>query len=291
MFDLVVPASGTVVGLALIAAAAWGTSDFGGGLLGRRGPILGVLIITQGTGLVLAVALMVARGEPPLAGGDLALGLLGGVLAVFGVGGLYGGLAIGRMAIVAPVAAVLTALTPALLGIALEGVPQPIAIVGMVLAFGAVVVVSRVADHAGSDRPSGLPYGLVAGVSLGLLSFVLSRVDDTWLLAPMAALRGVQVVVFGAVVILGRRAWRMPRPSWPLAVGVGVIDLAGNVAFLTAARIELAPAAVVSSLYTVVTVLLAATILGERMTRSHAAAILLAVVGVALIAAGGAGGS
>jgi drug/metabolite transporter (DMT)-like permease len=291
VFDLVLPASGAVVVLALVAAGAWGTSDFGGGLLGRRAPILGVLIFTQGTGLVLAIAIMVARGEPPLSGDDLALGLLAGLLAVFGVGGLYGGLAIGRMAIVAPVAAVLTALTPAVLGIALEGVPRPIAIVGMILAIGAVIVVSRVADHAGSDRPSGLPYGLVAGVSLGLLSFVMSRVDDAWLLAPMAALRGVQVVVFGAVVILGRRAWRIPRPSWPLALGVGVVDLAGNVAFLSAARIELAPAAVISSLYTVVTVLLAATILGERLTRVHAAAIVLAVAGVAMIAAGGSAGS
>jgi len=285
------PASATVVVLALVAATAWGTSDFGGGLLGRRAPILGVLIITQGTGLVLAVAIMVARGEPPLVGADLALGLLGGLLAVFGVGGLYGGLAIGRMGIVAPVAAVLTAITPALLGIALDGAPQPIAIAGMALAIGAVVVVSRVADHAGSDRPSGLSYALVAGVALGLLSFVMSRVDDAWLLAPMAALRGVQVVVFGTIVIVGRRAWRLPRPSWPLVLGVGVIDLAGNVAFLSAARSELAPAAVISSLYTVVTVLFAASILHERMTRSHAAAIVLAVIGVALIAAGGAAGS
>jgi len=39
--DLVLPASGAVVILSLIAAAAWGTSDFGGGLLGRRAPILG----------------------------------------------------------------------------------------------------------------------------------------------------------------------------------------------------------------------------------------------------------
>jgi drug/metabolite transporter (DMT)-like permease len=64
------------------------------------------------------------------------------------------------------------------------------------------------------------------------------------------------------------------------------MDLAGNVAFISAARIELAPAAVLSSLYPVVTVLLAATILHERMTRSHAAGILLALVGVAMIATG-----
>jgi drug/metabolite transporter (DMT)-like permease len=119
----------------------------------------------------------------------------------------------------------------------------------------------------------------------------MSRIDDAYLLAPMVALRGVQVVVFGTIVLLGRRAWRMPRPSWPLALGVGAIDLTGNVAFLSAARIELAPAAVVSSLYTVVTVMLAATILRERMTRSHAAGILLAAVGVAMVAGGASTGA
>ncbi|MCI0583485.1 MAG: DMT family transporter [Chloroflexi bacterium] len=289
MFDLVLPASGAVIVLALVAAGAWGTSDFGGGYLGRRAPILGVLVITQGTGLVLAVAIMLARGEPLLVGEDLALGLGGGLLAVAGIGGLYGGLAIGRMGIVAPVAAVLTAVTPALLGIALEGSPAPLALAGMALAIGAVVVVSRVADDGASDRPSGLAYGVVAGVALGLLSFVMSRVDDAYLLAPMAAYRAVQVAIFGLVVAFGRRAWRLPRATWPLALGVGAVDLAGNVAFLSAARIELAPAAVVSSLYTVVTVLLAATILHERLTRVHAAAIVLAVAGVAMIAAGGSG--
>ena len=96
--------------------------------------------------------------------------------------------------------------------------------------------------------------------------------------------------MFSAIVVLGGRAWRMPRPSWPLALGVGAIDLAGNVAFISAARIELAPAAVLSSLYPVVTVLLAATILHERMTRSHVAGILLALVGVAMIAGGVAAG-
>jgi drug/metabolite transporter (DMT)-like permease len=286
MVDLVLPASMAVVVLALVSAAAWGTSDFGGGLLGRRAPVLGVLAVTQGIGFLIALPIMLARGEPLLAGPDLALGLGGGLLAVVGVGCLYGGLAIGRMGIVAPVAAVITAITPAAIGIALDGAPRPIAIAGMALAIVAVVIVSRVADHPGEDRPSGLPFAVIAGLALGLLSFVLSRVDDAYLLAPLVALRGVQVVVFVTIVLVGRRAWRLPRPSWPLALGVGAMDLAGNVAFLSAARIELAPAAVVSSLYPVVTVLLAATILHERITRSHVAGIVLAVIGVAMIAGG-----
>jgi drug/metabolite transporter (DMT)-like permease len=45
-------------------------------------------------------------------------------------------------------------------------------------------------------------------------------------------------------------------------------------------------AAVLSSLYPVTTVVLATVFLGERVTRSHAAGIALAVAAVACIAAG-----
>jgi drug/metabolite transporter (DMT)-like permease len=288
MVDLVVPSPVVVVLLGLAAAGAWGTSDFGGGVLGRRAPVVAVLAVTQGAGSLIALAVTAVRNEPSLVGPDLALTLASGVLASVGIGALYGGLAIGRMGIVAPVAAVITAITPALIGMAVEGAPEPIAIAGMGLAIVAVVVVSRVADP-GSDRPSGVGLAIVAGLSLGLMSFTLSRVDDAYLFAPMTAIRVVQVAVFAVVIAVGRRSFRLPRPLWPLAIGIGTVDLLGNVAFLSAARIELAPAAVVSSLYPVVTVLLAATILRERMTRSHAVGIALATVGVAMIAGGGRG--
>ncbi|HEX5589763.1 MAG TPA: DMT family transporter [Candidatus Limnocylindrales bacterium] len=285
MPELALPSSLAVVALGLAAAAAWGTSDFGGGLLGRRAPLLGALAVTQGIGFVLALAITVLRREPLLAGPDLLLALGSGLLAAVGIGSLYGGLALGRMGVVAPVAAVLTALTPALIGIVLEGVPKPLAIAGMALAIVAVVIVSTVRD-SGPDRPSGLPFGVVAGLSLGVLSFALSRIDDAYLIAPLAAIRAVQLAVFATIVLLVRRPWRPPRATWPLAFGVGAIDLLGNTLFLTASRIELAPAAVVSSLYPVVTVLLAAAVLRERMTGSHVLGIGLALTGVAMIAAG-----
>jgi len=51
-------------------------------------------------------------------------------------------------------------------------------------------------------------------------------------------------------------------------------------------RIVLAVAAVLSSLYPVVTVILAVLLLHERLTRTHAIGVGLAAVAVALIAAG-----
>ena len=272
--------------MALASAALWGMSDFGGGLLGRRAPILGVLLITQLIGFVIAAGITAIRAEPLMHGRDLLFALGGAGLASVGVSCLYRGLAVGRMGVVAPVAAVLTAVTPALIGIFLQGLPSWIVIVGFGLAIVAVVVVSMVPDD-GSGRPSGLPYAVVGGIALGLLSVFFSRISLDYVFAPLAVLRGGVVVIFGAVVLAGRVPWRLPRATWPLAVGVGLVDLIGNAAFITASRTgDLAIAAVLSSLYPVVTVLLAATVLRERITPSHAAGVALALVAIALIAGG-----
>ncbi len=286
-FDLS-PALASVV-LALGAALMWGASDFGGGVLGRRAPILGVLIATQGVGLIVASTGTIALNESAMASGDVWLTVLSAVLAAIGIGCLYRGLAVGRMGIVAPVTGVLVAVTPALIGIALQGLPSAAVIVGLGLAIVAVVVVSVAPGHA-DGRPSGIGYALLGGASLGLFSAVLSRIDIASLLTPLAMVRALEVLIFVVVVVVGRTAWRVPRAAWPLVLGVGIVDLAGNVAFLTAARIgELSIAAVLSSLYPVVTVLLAATVLRERVTASHAAGVALALVAIALIAGGSQG--
>jgi drug/metabolite transporter (DMT)-like permease len=274
------------VGLALLAAGLWGSSDFGGGFLGRRAPLLVVLVVTQLIGFLVAAAITIIRDEPLIHGVDLTLALGAGVLAAGGIAALYGGLARGRMGVVAPVAAVLTAVTPALIHFVLEGVPHPLALLGMGLAIVAVVIVSRTPGDA-SGGPSGIELAIGAGVTLGFLSFVLSRISSDYLLAPLAVVRLVQFGIFAAVILATTRSVRLPRAMWPLAAGVGAIDLFGNTAFLVASRIDLATAAVLSSLYPVVTVLLAATVLHERMTRAHAIGIALAGVAITLIAAFG----
>lgn len=286
MPDLGLSPALVAVVFALVSAALWGMSDFGGGLLGRRAPIIGVLLITQTIGFVIAAVITGLRAEPVMGGRDLMLALGGATLASVGVGCLYRGLAVGRMGIVAPVAAVLTAVTPALIGIVLQGLPSDLVIVGFGVAIVAVVIVSAAPDD-GSGRPSGVRYALLAGVALGLLSFDFSRISLAYVFAPLTVLRGGVVLIFGAVVLVRRLPWRLPRSTWPLAVAVGVVDLVGNAAFITASRTgDLAIAAVLSSLYPVVTVLLAAALLRERITVSHAAGVALALAAIVLITGG-----
>ncbi len=269
--------------LALTSAVLWGISDFGGGVLGRRAPIFGVLLATQAVGFAIASVGLVIQPEPMLEGPDLGLSLLAGGLAAIGVGSLYRGLAVGRMGVVAPVTAVLTATTPAVIGIAWQGFPGPIVFVGFAVAILAVVIVSIVPEET-AGRPAGLGYALVGGFTLGLLGVVLSRIDIQHAFAPLVFMRGVELLLFAATVVILRLPWRMPRSLFPLVALVGFVDVTGNLAFLTAARTgDLSIAAVLSSLYPVITVILAAALLRERITRSHAAGVGLAFVAIALI--------
>jgi drug/metabolite transporter (DMT)-like permease len=280
----VLPASLAVLILGLTASASWGVSDFAGGWLSRRAPLLGVVLATQLVGLVLALGAAAARAEPSLGSADVGWAVLAGLLASVGLAALYGGLAVGRMGIVAPVTGLLVASIPVIAGTALQGLPPPVTLLGIGLAIVAVVVVSLSPDDA-SNGPSGLRHALVAGVTLGLLTVVMSRFDGGRVFGPLAVMRLVEALVFVAFILLRRPRWQLGRSRWPAAIGIGAVDLLGNGAYVAATQTgALAIAAVLSSLYPVVTVLLATFLLGERVGRLHAAGIVLAGVAVALIA-------
>src|SRR5918994_5042671 len=91
--------------LALGSSLAWGVSDFLGGLGSRTVPLLGVLLISQGTALILLSGAVASLGEGPPGGSFLLYAALAGLAETVGVAALYRGLAIGAMSIVAPVAA------------------------------------------------------------------------------------------------------------------------------------------------------------------------------------------
>ena len=70
---------------------------------------------------------------------------------------------------------------------------------------------------------------------------------------------------------------------------IGVLDMTGNACYLLAVQAgDLAVASVLSSLYPVMTLILAAAILRERVTREHAVGIVLAVAAIVCIGVGSA---
>jgi drug/metabolite transporter (DMT)-like permease len=276
-----------VIVLGLSAAVAFGTGDFGGGWTSRRAPVLGVSLILEIVGLVgMIVAAVLAREALP-GPGPAALATIGGVAGLVGLVCLYHGLAVGRMGVVAPVTGVLAATVPVVAGVVLEGALPPLVWLGVAFALSAVLLVTRAAGGEGGR--SGLEFAAAAGLGIGLSQVFLGLIPEGSLFWALALVKLSAGVVLVAVIVVARQAWRVPRPVLPAAVGVGVADMAGNILFLAAAQAgALAIAAVLSSLYPVVTVILAVLLLGERVTREHLVGIVAAITAIALIGAGGA---
>lgn len=281
------PGSAVVV-LGLLSALAWGSSDFGGGMLSRRAPLFGVVLATQLVGLLAALLLAVARGEPVPQGTDLLWSMLSGIVGVVGITSLYRGLAEGRMSVVAPTTGVLAAVVPTCVGFVLEGVPRPAAVAGIGAALLAVVLVTRAPGHA-DDRPSGIRWALLAGLAIGSMNVFIGQLSGAGAFGPLVVIRLLQAVVMVGLIAAWRQPWRIGRDLAGRLVVVGLLDMAGNGAFILATQAgQLAIAAVLSSLYPVVTVVLAITVLHDRLTRSHIAGIALTALAIALIAAGAA---
>ena len=149
----------------LLSALTWGTADFGGGRAARRGPVFGVVLVSQALGMLLAGVVAVVRGEPVPGPADLGWAALAGLAGALGITSLYQGLASGRTTVVAPIAGVLAATIPVTVGWLGQGVPSPWRIAGIGLALVAVVLVSTSSDPIG-DRPAGVRFGLFAGIGL-----------------------------------------------------------------------------------------------------------------------------
>lgn len=273
--------------LGLTSALVWGAADFGGGLTSRRTAVFGVVLVSQLAGLAVAVVLAVVRSEGMPGPADLGWSLLAGILGGIGITALYRALAIGTMSIVAPIIGVLAAIIPVVGGIVLEDWPPTLVLVGIVLAILAVVLVSRITDEGGGR--AGLPEALLAGVTIGLFGIVIAQISDGAVFAPMSVIRTTQAVLVGLLIVVTRTAWVPASRLLPVIVAIGLLDMAGNVAYLVAVQTGLlAVASVLSALYPVVTVILAAIVLKERITRDHAVGIALAAVAIVCIGIGSA---
>ncbi len=277
-----------MVVLGLASALCWGSGDFGGGLVTRRAPVLSVVAVTQAVGAVAALLLAIARGEPFPVPSDIGLAILAGFGGLVGITCLYRGLAVGRMGVVAPTTGVLSAVVPVVVGFGLQGVPHPAAVGGILAAILAVILVTR-APGADPNRPSGIRWALAAGLSIGVFNVCIGQLSGSTALGPLVLLRLVQAVVLVTIILVARQPWRMPRDIPPKLIGIGLLDMGGNAAFILATQAgALAIAAVLSSLYPVVTVILAIVLLREHVTRSHVVGIALTAVAIALIALGAA---
>jgi drug/metabolite transporter (DMT)-like permease len=279
------------VGLALVASISWGVADFLGGLNSRRLSLASVLLVSQTVGLLLLLPLAILRGGPMLDAPAAAFAVTGSASGLIGIAALYRGMAVGTVSIVAPISAT-GAAVPILFGLLLRGErATPLQSAGIGLALVGIVLASRAVNdepHASASArvASGVGLALLAALGFGgffVLLHEASVVDVFWAGA-VQRLTGVIIMLVSTLVL--RPSLAIGWPRLPGLVIVGALDAAANVLYAFASVVGLVSlAAVLASLFPVVTVILARFVLRERLSPTQGAGVVFALAGVACIAA------
>jgi drug/metabolite transporter (DMT)-like permease len=274
--------------LGLLVALSYGAGDFFGGLSSRRLTPTVVVQASQLFGLVALTIALVAIPDQRYVGVDVARGAVAGTVGLLGLVLLYRGLSAGAMSIVAPVTAVGAAVLPVVWGLVDGERPGGVALVGVVLALGAVLLVSSPAADGvpvpGRVREALL--ALLAGSSFGVVFILLGSSSADSGLWPVFAARAASVSVMTVVLLARGRPPSIPPSGTRLLVSAaGFLDVLANAIFVVAAREGLLSlVSVISSLYPASTVILARVVLHERVDRRQQVGLALALVGVVLIA-------
>jgi len=268
--------------LALGASLAWGVGDFFGPLISRTVGVLPVLMWAQIGGVAsLAVAVAIRAQGPPGWGVLYAIGAsFGGMLGLYAY---YRGMNTGTMSVVAPIAGV-SAVIPVIFGIATGDHPSVPQVAGIAAALAGVGLAS-IEHHEGRRRvAAGVGLALFAACGFGFYfpwMHAAGKVDFWW---ASAVFRTTALLLVATAVTSRRIDVRLSPRLAAIAVGAGIVDTVGNVCFAASSQHGLVSlTAVLASLYPIVTVLLAASLLHERVAPLQRTGIALTLAGVVLI--------
>jgi len=278
------PAGFATVGLSLTSAALWGAGDFWGGIAARRTSVFGVVVAAHSTGFLGMLFWALLRNEAVPPHQFLLWAIAGGLSGSIGLTAFYRSLAVGKMEINAPLSALITAVIPVGFGMVLHGRPRLFQLVGFVIAIVGTVLVSR--PEAAHQAPPGAWLAVVAGLGFGGFLICMKLAGATSIVWPLCIARLISVSAILIFCLLARQSPLVPARLVPLAAFTGMLDTAGNALFMFAAQLgRLDVAAVLSSLYPVMTIILARWILKERLHPIQTVGMLAVLVAIPLIAA------
>ena len=278
--------------LALSSAVFYGSADFYGGLTARRANTIATVVVTQFVGLVLLLAVLPFLPATAVSPRDWLWGVGAGLSGGVGVALLYRALAVGMMAVVAPVTAVCAAIIPVLFAFALGERLRLLTLAGIALALVAIALISQQRRPAGSDGnqtskrgfPTGLLLAILSGVAVGIFFLSLARTSSAAGMWPLIAARLTSITLFVFIAVATGRTLRMSAPAAATAIAGGALDMVANALYMVAARVgPLSIVVTLASLYPASTVILARLVLGERLSFVQGGGIACALAAVLLI--------
>jgi drug/metabolite transporter (DMT)-like permease len=207
---------------------------------------------------------------------------------VLGLGCFYAALAIGTMSVVAPISSAGVAL-PVVVGIVTGNRPSAVTALGLVAIVAGVVLASREehedAEAAASSRRA-VVLALVGAIGFGGFFALTDAPSDASVVWTLVLARSAALPFVALVIVRLRPALPSARLGLGIAV-VGTIDLLATALIAIAnTKGDLSVVSVLGGMYPVMTVLLAAAFLHERVRAPQVVGIVLALGGVGAVAAG-----
>ncbi|MFF1444733.1 DMT family transporter [Streptomyces sp. NPDC058295] len=280
---------------ALATSLLWGLADFGGGLLTRRAPALTVVVVSQSIAAVVLGAIVVATGGWSEAGPRLWFAVAAGLVGPVALFSFYQALALGPMGVVSPLAT-LSVAVPVSVGLVLGERPGLVQVAGIAVAVVGIVLAGGPQLRGAPVQRRAVLLTLVAALGFGTVFVLITEASTTvtGLFLALFVQRVTNVATGGAALYLAVRRGAPALPEGGLAWAalpaygfVGLADVAANGTYAVAAQHgPVTVAAVLASLYPVVTALAARGFLRERLRAVQAAGAGLALVGTLLLAAG-----
>ncbi|MER5601203.1 DMT family transporter [Streptomyces sp. NPDC002265] len=280
---------------ALATSLLWGLADFGGGVLTRRIPALSVVVVSQGIAAVVLGTIVAATGGWSEAGPQLWFAFAAGLVGPVALLSFYKALALGPMGVVSPLAT-LSVAVPVGVGLCLGERPGLTQAAGIAVAVTGVVLAGGPQLKGAGVQRRAILLTLVAALGFGTVFALIAEASTTvtGLFLALFVQRLTNVAVGGAALYASVRrggpalpASGFPWASLPALAFVGLADVAANGTYSVAAQHgPITIAAVLASLYPVVTALAARGFLRERLRAVQAAGAGLALVGTLLLATG-----
>jgi drug/metabolite transporter (DMT)-like permease len=275
------PALGAL--FALISAMIWGGADFSGGISTRRITQFQTLALSAFSGMLVLAGLAVLFREPWPAWQDVLWSVAAGVAGAAGIAALYYGLSLGQMALVAPIAAVVGAVAPVVFGLLTRNPATPGQILGFLIALPGIWLVSYGSSATDDRGGKGLALALLAGLAFGGFFILIAQVRQGAIYIPLVVARLAMLGLAGLFLLL-RGLPVPPLRDHPLALLAGGLDAGGNIFYLFAVQFtRLDVAAVLSSLYPAVTVILASLVVKEKISPGQWVGIVVCLLAVLLI--------
>jgi drug/metabolite transporter (DMT)-like permease len=280
---------GIVFGLA--AALLWGGGDI---LINRLTVLIGTsrsLVYTQLLSLLFWVVYAASGGFPHSTINPWELAAICGFFHVAGLILTYRAFEIGTLSIVSPIASSFAVVT-AVLALASGEKPRPEMIAGVFVLVIGVVIVTRASGSGGNATLKGVPEALGSALGFGIMFWMFDRATPSLGIAwPLVVLKVMASSSAVAGIWMAKKKGSEPpvanvpkKEVWLLAAGVALSDSLAWVAWIYGQKASFTSVATaLASLFSVVTVVLAALLLRERLNRPQWVGIVAVFIGILLV--------